>query len=392
MRTNFFILAIATLFITACGGGEDEAPKTLEEKEAKIAEYRKEVAGLNAKISMLETEINKEKGIDPKDAIRKVEVVTLEGKTFEHFIEVQGNVKSDKNVQVFPKIGGAIIKKYVKEGQRVSKGQTLIELDAETIRKQIEEVKTRLELATTVFERQSNLWKQKIGSELQYLEAKNNKEALEKSLATAESQLANAFVKAPISGIVDEFFSNEGEMAAPQQPILRIVNLSTVEISADVSESYTRNVKKGDKVVVNFPAIGMEVPVKINLIGQTINEKNRTFRIEMKAANKDGHLKPNSMAVVKIKDFAQENATIVPSHLIQQSTSGERFLYVLNEVDGKVVAKKVTIKVGQSYKGETLVTSGLKVGDKIVIKGYNEVVDGEEVRPTEGSAAMAMKP
>ncbi|MGB0525250.1 MAG: efflux RND transporter periplasmic adaptor subunit [Flammeovirgaceae bacterium] len=392
MRTNFFILIIA-LFITACGGGSDEEPQTLEEREAKVKELRKQVAELNAKITALEGQINDEKGIDPADALRQVEVFTLANQTFEHFIEVQGNVQSDKDVQVFPKMGGAVIRKNVKEGQRVSKGQTLMVLDAATINKQIEEIEKRLELATVVFERQENLWKQKIGSELQYLQAKNDKEALEKTLATTKTQLANATVTAPISGTIDEFFLNEGEMANPAQPVLRIVNLATVEISADVSEAYTKSIRKGDKVLVKFPAINEEMPVRVSLIGQTINEKNRTFRIEMKAPNKQGYLKPNAMAVVRIKDFAQENAMIVPSHLVQQSTSGERFLYVVNEDDGKKLVRKVVIKVGQSYQGNTLITSGLKAGDKVVIKGYNEIVDGEEVRTVEGAKdEMAMNP
>ena len=389
MKTNFFILTIAALLLTACGGSEEE-PKTLEEKVAKIKEYQKQVAELNSKISKLESDVNKEKNIDPKDALRIVETFTLKTQTFEHFIEVQGNVESDKDVQVFPKTSGPIVKKYVQEGQRVSQGQTLLELDAETIRKQIAEVEKRLELAKVVYERQNNLWKQKIGSEIQYLEAKNNMEALEKSLETTQSQLSNAFVKAPISGTVDKFMVNVGEMASPQSPVVRVVNLSSVEISADVSETYTKSVKKGDKVLVKFPAINEEMPVKISLIGQTINEKNRTFRIEMKAPNKEGYLKPNAMAVVKIKDFEKEDATTVPSHLIQQSTSGERFLYVVREEEGKKVAKKVTIEVGKSYQGQTLVTKGLNAGDKVVAKGYNEVVDGEEVNVIEGKGEMAM--
>jgi RND family efflux transporter MFP subunit len=172
---------------------------------------------------------------------------------------------------------------------------------------------------------------------------------------------------------------NVGEMANPAMPIARVVDLRKVEISAEVSESYTKQVQKGDKVLVSFPAIGEEMPVRINLVGRTINAINRTFRIEMSVDNKKGFLKPNSMAVVKIKDFEKKEAQAVPSNLIQQSASGDRFLYVVR--DKKVV--KTTIKVGQSYKGETLVKKGLKAGDKIISKGYNEVVDGEEVRVVE---------
>ncbi len=374
---HIFPLIIIAIFLSACGG---EEPDTVEAKQEKLMELKKQQAELNTQISSLENEINTAKGISAADQLRQVEVFTVENKDFEHFIEVQGDVKSDKNVQVFPKASGVIIRKFVEEGQQVSAGQNLFQIDAAVLQNSIAEIETKLDLAQTVFKRQENLWKQKIGSEIQYLQAKNNVEALERSIATQKSQLGNSYVKSPIAGIVDESFMNVGEMANPAMPIARVVDLRKVEISAEVSESYTKQVQKGDEVMVSFPAIGEEMPVKIDLVGRTINAVNRTFRIEMNVDNKKGFLKPNSMAVVKIKDFEKKDAQSVPSNLIQQSASGERFLYLVR--DGKV--EKTTIKVGQSYQGKTLVKEGLKAGDKIISKGYNEVVDGEEVRMVEG--------
>ncbi|MFT5617034.1 MAG: membrane fusion protein (multidrug efflux system) [Arenicella sp.] len=375
MKHIFSLIAISFLLVS-CGGDE---PDTMEAKQEKLMALKQQSATLNTQISTLENEINTAKGISKENQLRQVEVFTVENKNFEHFIEVQGEVKSDKNVQVFPKASGVITRKFVKEGQRVSAGQNLFQIDAAVLQNAIAEIETKLDLAKIVFKKQENLWNQKIGSEIQYLQAKNNVEALERSITTQKSQLGNSYVKSPISGTVDEFFMNVGEMANPAMPIARVVDLRKVEISAEVSESYTKQVQKGDKVLVSFPAIGEEMPVRINLVGRTINAINRTFRIEMSVDNKKGFLKPNSMAVVKIKDFEKKEAQAVPSNLIQQSASGDRFLYVVR--DKKVV--KTTIKVGQSYKGETLVKKGLKAGDKIISKGYNEVVDGEEVRVVE---------
>lgn len=378
----FFIMAA---LLWSCGG--EEEPQTVEEKEKKLVEYRKELATLNKKISDLEADIKDSKGKNPEDDYRTVEFMPLKSKTFNHYVEVQGNVESDKNVQVFPKTQGVVLNLKVEEGQRVSAGQVIAVLDAAQLEKAIAEIETRLELAKTVFERQANLWKQKIGSEVQYLQAKNNKEALEKQLETQKTALSNAMVTSPISGTVDQLMLNEGEMAAPSMPIARIVNLSVVEINAEVSENYTKAVQRGDEVQVSFPALDMEMPVRISMVGQTINPTNRTFRIQMKTANKDGYLKPNAMAVVKINDFSKKNAVAIPSNILQQSTTGERFVYVARPFEGNYKIEKVKVKAGLTYQGETLINEGLKADDLVVTAGYNEVIDGEPVKGIEVDSA-----
>ena len=318
--------------------------------------------------------------IDPKDKLRTVVVYQLKQQTFQHFIEVQGDVKSDKNIDVSPEMMGRIISRKAEVGQFVKKGETIAILDTESIEKQIEEVKTKLELATSLFERQQNLWNQKIGSEIQFLQAKNNKESLERSLESLDTQLKKAFVKSPINGTIDAFFANEGEMANPQMPFARIVNLVNVEVTAEVSENYVKSVKKGAIVSVDFPTLGMREDLKIQNIGRFINPLNRTFKIEMRIRNKEGYLKPNTMAVVKIKDFEQENAIVVPTQFIQQATDGSKFLFITKSENGKEVVAKVNLQTGKSYKGNTLITEGLQEGDKIIVKGYSEVVAGEEVK------------
>jgi RND family efflux transporter MFP subunit len=292
---------------------------------------------------------------------------------------VQGNVESEQNVLVQPEMSGTIIKKFVEEGQDIAKGQPIAELDVEPLKRQIEELEKRIELAQTFYERQANLWNQKIGTEIQYLQAKNNLESLQKSLDVLKANKDKAVVRAPISGTVDNFLANVGEMANPAMPFCRIVNLASVKIEAEVSETYIKSVKKGDIVKVSFPNLNLEMPVKIEQIGQFINPQNRTFKIKMGINNQDRSLRPNSMAVVKIKNFDKANSVVVPTQIIQQTTEGKSFLFVVRQENGKNIIKKLNITTGMSYQGNTLVEEGLQAGDLVVIKGYNEVIDGEEV-------------
>lgn len=386
--TSAFILS--SLYLASCGGGNASTDTSLEGKKKQLEEYKKQYADLKAKIDALESELRGKEEIASKVNLKLIEALPVAQKDFAHFIEVQGNVESDKNVSVAPEMNGIILRINVERGQTVSQGQVIAEIDAEPIRKNIAELETRLDLAKTTFERQENLWKQQIGSEMQYLQAKNTKEALERSLEGLKAQLKKAYVKSPISGVVDELFMKQGEMANPAMPLARVVNLSEVQIKADVSEAYVPNVRKGDEVIVSFPSLQKEIPVKISNVGQFIEPANRTFKVEMKLANKDGFLKPNTLAVVKIKDFGQKNAIVIPTFLIQQSTDGQEFVFVVRQNDKKNTVAKVLIKTGKSYGGETLVTEGLQVGDILVSKGYNEVTDGEEVNIQKTEAKISM--
>jgi RND family efflux transporter MFP subunit len=362
----------------------------VEGKKKQLEEYKKQYADLKVNIDAVENELRGQDAIATKVNLKLVETQPVLQKDFAHFIEVQGNVESDKNVSVAPEMNGIILRINVERGQAVSQGQVIAEIDAEPIRKNISELETRLELAKTMFERQENLWKQQIGSEIQYLQAKHSKESLERSLESLKAQLKKAYVKAPINGVVDEIFVKQGEMANPAVPLARVVNLSEVQIKADVSEAYVPSVRKGDAVVVSFPSLQKEIPVRISNVGQFIEPANRTFKVEVRLANKDGFLKPNTLAVVKIKDFEQKNAIVIPTHLIQQSTDGKEFVFVIRQNEKKNVAAKVAIKTGKSYGGETLVIEGLQAEDILISKGYNEVIDGEEVNIQKTETKISM--
>jgi RND family efflux transporter MFP subunit len=369
------ILALPILFFSC--KKEEKEPQTPEEKKAYLSKLKTQLSEIQAKINALEGEL---KDKDAENALKPVTAEVFPVKTFEHFIEVQGNVKTDRNVLVNPEINGIILNINVKKGDQVSQGQVIASVDNSQFQKTIEELNTRLDLAKDVFRRQENLWNQKIGSELQFIQSKNAVESLEKSIETVKNQMSKTVVKAPISGMVDELFANKGEMATPAMPIARVIDISTVQVEADVSETYLGKLKKGDKVNLSIPVLNRELEEQIEFISQFIDPANRTFKVMLEVPNADRTLMPNLVTVLKIKDFTKENAVSVPTNIIQQASDGSKFVYTVSSSEGKGVVKKVAIKIGTSYNGYTLIEEGLTGGENLVMKGYSEVVDGEEVQ------------
>ncbi|GAB4334792.1 MAG: efflux RND transporter periplasmic adaptor subunit [Flammeovirgaceae bacterium] len=380
MNTKYFaalLMAGMTAALMACSEGEDVG--SLAGKKKLLEKKRQELSAIKSEVDKLEAEIAAMDSSDPKLKLKRVTILPLQAQTFSHFIELQGSVASEQNVNVMPETQGAVIKRFVEEGQYVKEGQPLVELDGDVLRKNIAELETKLDLAKVVFQKQENLWKQKVGTEIQYLQAKNNVESLEKSIATLKTQLSKTIVKSPVSGTVDELFVKEGEMASPMIPVARVVNIDKVEISAEVSEAYAMAVRKGDEVIVKFPTFSLEAPLKVSMVGQQINPVNRSFRIEMQMDNRQLQIKPNATTVVKIKDFEAKNAIIVPAHLIQKSTDGYQFLFTVVREGDKDIVRKTIIETGLSYEGKTHITKGLEASAVLVLDGYNEVVDGEPV-------------
>lgn len=373
---SFLFIAILSLsFLSSCG---EKEPKTPEEKKAALEKKRNELMTLQGQIAELEDALGE--AAKKEEPSKLIEAMPVKSETFNHYIEVQGTVESDKNVTILPEMPATIVSLKVKEGDKVSAGQVIATLDAGTFSKQVAELQTQLSLATTVYEKRKRLWEQKIGSEIEYLQSQTQKQALENSIATLKQQMRKTVVTSPISGTIDEVYAKQGEQANPAMPIARVVNVSDVQLVADVSENYLSSVKKGDKVKVFFSALGTEMEQKITFVGQTINTANRTFKVQIDLPNKDGKIKPNLVGTVKINDFQQEGAITVPTNLIQIGTDGNKFLYVVKEESGKKIAKKVVVKTGMSYEGSTIVTEGLSATDEVISKGYNEVVDGENVR------------
>jgi len=379
IKYTTFILSIVVL-ATACK--QDELTKKKEE----LKEYKSEVLELNVKIESLEKEIA---SLDPEfaKANRQATLVTtvpIEKDKFQHFVEASGSVESRKNITLSAETMGNIERIYVTEGQDVRRGQLLLKLDDEILRNNIREVETSLDLANSVYQKRKNLWEKNIGTEVQYLEAKNNTESLQSKLATLRSQLKQANVTAPFSGSIDKVWVREGEMAQPGSPMIRMISMRDMYIEADLSESFVGKFEAGQPVMVKFPSLDKEFESKITAVSKVIDENNRTFSVEIELPETDYMVKPNMISVVKLKDFEKNNAVIVPTNLIQMDKYGD-YIYVMQNSDTLDIAKKIQIKKGKTYKNKTVVEEGLSGDELLIDDGFREVTDGNVVKEVEST-------
>jgi membrane fusion protein (multidrug efflux system) len=368
----------AVIAMTLAGCGDDN---TIEAKKELLEKKKIELAKLENEVRQLEQEVlaSDSSYTTTTDTRVVVQALDISPARFEHFLEVNGTVDALENVRVSTETGGIITKMLVKEGDRVKAGQVLAHINSTVLDKSVEEVDNALALAQTVYERQSRLWEQKIGSEMQYLQAKNTYEGLLKKKETLGAQRSMGMVKAPFSGIVDAIYTDEGELAAPGLPILQLVNPTKMKVTADVAESYAPVIRQGNEVIVNFPAFGKEVKAPLKRVASSINPANRSFKVELQIDNGDEAIKPNGVAVIKLRDFVADSALAVPSRCISKDAKGE-FLFTVGKADGKEVAQKTYITTDRTSQGLTMVLTGLKKGDRVVTEGYNEVTTGNEVR------------
>jgi RND family efflux transporter MFP subunit len=374
-------IIICILFIVTVVSCKDEQRQTSSLNDLKVQKeaIEKQVDSLNKILKDIDQNILK---LDTD--LRHLIVTTIFPKkeNFKHFIEMQGVVKADKNIEIRPEIGGTIINIYVKEGQRVKSGQILMQLDDSSIQDNIAKINTQLTLAKTTFERQKRLWDQKIGSEMQFLQAKTQYESLENNKSALMTQSQKMKIKAPFSGIIDEIFSKKGELASPQLPVIRLVNLDQVYVEADVTETYLPYIKAGNEVLVKFPSINTEVRSKILQVGNVINPNNRSFKIKILVKNKDRLIKPNLLADIQIVDY-QKEGIVIPSKLIQKDKKGNSFVYVVKKEDGIDKAHKNIVKIANEYNHQSLIAEGLKENDIIINKGSLIVKDGDLIEITE---------
>lgn len=375
---NKLVLSIATLTLLAsCGGGSE-----LDKKKKELSEAKATVKELNLKISTLEKEIAKlDTTFKLEEKAKLVQVDSLVKQDFKHYIEVQGNVDAEENVTVLPQQPGVVTAIYVKEGDRVTKGQVLgITETTATMEAAIATLQTQYDLAKVAFEKQERLWNQKIGSEIQYLSAKTQKEALEKQIATQRIQLEMTKIKAPINGTVDNVNLKVGDMAIGSQlmPGIRIINNAKLSVKAKLADSEFGKIKQGDKVEVEFPDINKSISAVVSYVSKTIDPRSRTFQVEVKLNNAGNDFAANMIAKLKINDAIFKNVLLVPTNIIQKSEEG---LYVLTveNVAGKKVAHKNMVESGAAYNGRTVIEKGLTEGQQIITSGYTEVVDGQKL-------------
>jgi RND family efflux transporter MFP subunit len=364
------VLAIVSTIVACSSSGAGD-------KKTELENLKKQKKELDDKIKKLETEIAKGDSSRSEKALL-VSVTEATPVTFAHYIELQGRVDAEDNVTVTPQMPGTIQNVYVTVGQNVKRGQVLAALDAATINAQIEGIKKNWELANTLYEKQKSLWEQNIGTEVQYLTAKNQKESLEKQVNMLTQQYELTKLVSPINGVVDEVDIKTGQAAAPGFAGIRVVNFSNLKVKGEVSETYSSLVHEGDKVKIFFPDLNKEIDSKISYAARVINQQSRSFTVESKLSGQN-EFKPNMIALLKILDYEKKDAFVLPINLIQKSEDAS-FIYVASDENGRKVAKRQTVTVGKVYNGQVEIISGLNAGDKVITVGYQDLVGGQPIQ------------
>ena len=361
MKKLFYILP-ALVLLVACSKPTD--------KKTQLADLKKQAADINAQIIKLQGELGSTDSVKSTD----VAELTLKSTSFTSYVDLQGSVDAKDNVIANPQAQGVITAIYIKAGDHVNAGQTLVQLDNSVLKQQIAQAETQANLAKMLFDRQKNLWDQKIGTEVQFLQAQTNLQSAQKQVAALRQQADLYRIVSPISGTVDQMDLKLGQAAAPGATAIRILNTDFLKIKANVPESYADRVHQGDQVQVMIPDANDSLTAKITFAARAIDAASRSFPIEIQLAGSN-RLKPNMTAVLKIADYSKSNALVVPINAIQKSESGD-FVFV----DENGYAKKRVIVQGTSYGGKAEIKSGLKPGDKLVTDGASEIEDGDKLK------------
>ncbi len=374
----------AILLLTACG-----EPVT----DTDVAHHRSTRDSLKTAREAINAAIAKEEAWlakhDPEllQTLPTVTTYSLTARPFAHYTEAHGSVKADENALLYSSTGGEVRRVLVKPGQRVRKGQLIVDIDTDVLRSQIAQAEANVKLARDVYQRQAKLWEQKIGSEVQYLESKSRMESGEAQLSALREQLNSAQVSAPFDGVVDEVFPNVGDMATPMQPVARVVSLGKASIECDLSEDMLNKVALNDPVQVVLPETDEVLSATIDQIGQFINPNNRTFKVTLRMEN-GTKLRPNQLANVRIRDMEEDEALVVPSRLVMENAEGRSYVYVLTEEGGTKRAKKVFVTVLAAQAGELMIArdqGGLTGGETLIDQGSRLVVDRQEVNVLKGA-------
>jgi|TARA_B110000902_G_scaffold28631_1_gene30996 RND family efflux transporter MFP subunit len=376
MKNTIIALSILALF-AACGGKNEGA---LETKRAELDSLQSEMTTLKAAIAEVQAEIIKLDTNARPNAIAVMTKTVTKGQ-FKNPFDVQALVQSDNNVMISPEVPGRLVKIFVKEGQQVSRGQVVASMDGSTANSQIAELEGALSLAKTNYDKLKNLWDQNIGSEMQYLQAKNQYESLQNSITTARTQAGKYTLRSPISGTVDAIMSNEGELVGSMTggPVMRIVNMADIKLKANVSEAYVGKIKKGQQVKVYYPSLKITTMEIVSAVGNVIDLNNRTYSVYVTPRNSTKDLKPNMLAIITAYDFEDNDAISVPTKLVRNDGNNDYILTVKMNGEKKTV-EKTAVVIEQEFASETIISSGLESGQEIITEGYNSVIEGDEVK------------
>lgn len=372
------ILGIAVITaITSCGGGN-----SLDAKKAKLEKLKSQQIEISEAIKTLEQDIasagDSTTNVDDDVRAKFIAVRPVNVGVFEHSIDVNGRVEGDENVTLTAKMGGSVDKIYVKAGDKVSVGQVLAEIEHDITSAQLADLKANLELAREVFNKQSKLWEQKVGTEIQFLQAKTNKESLEQKLTQLAEQEKMYKVISPISGIVDDMSLKIGQVVAPGTPAARVVNFGKLKVKAEVSESYATQIEEGNQVKLNFPDINKSVESSVSYASKVINPMTRTFTVEI-ALPSDNSYRPNMVAQIKVINYKNDKAICVPINTVQK-IDGVDVVFVAVEEGGKLLAKKREVKVGSTYGDKTEILEGLSEGAQLITTGFQDLTENQIVK------------
>ncbi|MBT7240618.1 MAG: efflux RND transporter periplasmic adaptor subunit [Flavobacteriaceae bacterium] len=384
MKKIYPILALSVLLV-ACGSSENgSVSQTIESGDLEAIRSMKtnltnQLNGIETDLAALEAAIA---NLDTNENLPLVTTFEVQPQVFNHYLDLQGNVKTRENVLLYPEMAGTLLTVKVKKGARVSKGQILAVIDNGGMSNQLSQLKTQAALAQTTFERQATLWEQKIGSEIQYLQSKAQAEAQANAVLQLEKVLAKAQITAPFSGVIDQVLKDPGTVVSPGNgsEVFRLINLSNMYIEVDVPEGYLGAVTKGKKAGVYFPVLQDSVNAVVRETGNYINPNNRSFSAEIAVENPNGSIKPNLNARVHINDYTNENALLIPQSVISENAAGEQYAYVAELNNGEAIAKRHIITTGKTQGDFVEITSGISAGDLIIKEGARSVKDAQAVK------------
>ena len=373
MKSIFYIGLLS--LVLGCNTAPKES-KSLNDLKTQKTDLVNQLNNISAKLKSVEI------AISDLDTLKRLVTVTsfkAEEKIFNHYIEVQGVVKADKAIELRAEMGGTVTAVLIKQGQKVTKGQVLATLESSVIDNSVLQLKTQLDLATTTYERQARLWEQKIGSEIQFLQIKSQKEGLENSLNSLKAQARKMKIIAPFSGTIDQVFAKTGELISPQTPFLRLVNLDNVYIESEITETYLKSISKGTMALLSFSSIDISFEANITQVGNFINPSNRSFKTRIDVKNNNNELKANLLADIKINDF-NASGIVIPSKVIQKDRNGKTFVYALEAKEANYKVVKTFIKEANSYNNYSYIIEGLNSKSNLVDKGARLVKNGDIVK------------
>ena len=380
------ILIIISIVLISCSSTDEKSLsdvlesgslESIRQKKTELVDSQQEI---KTQIKLLDQAISK---LDNNKKVSLVTTITVTNEVFNHYVELQGSVTTRQLLVLYPEYSGILKEVRVKNGQNVKKDQILAVIDDGGLSQQLTQVQIQANLAETTFERQKRLWDQKVGSEMQYLQAKSNFEAQSKAVSQLEQQVEKTIVRAPFSGTIDEVITEQGAVVGQgQTELMRIINLNNMYIESDIPEQHISNISKNKEVLIEFPILGKSINSKIREVGNYINPANRTFKVEIAIPNKDKSIKPNLTAKLKINDYTNTNSILVPQNIISENATGEQYLYIVSKdkENGETIAQKVVIKTGKTEGDVIEVLEGIQDGEEIIVEGARSVNDGQIVK------------